>query len=112
VKHAILGDTIRNLVADVRWKVRGFPKAAAAATPAADASTPEGAPTPGPDASTAAATTADGEEPPIAPPSDAPWLEAMAELEARARRGGPGAIDRPDVDEPLDPRRAAGEEGE
>jgi predicted TIM-barrel fold metal-dependent hydrolase len=112
VKHAILGDTIRNLIADVRWKVRGFPKATAAATPAADGPTTDGAPTPAGPEGAASSTGTDAEQPGAGPPADAPWLEAMAELEARARRGGPGAIDRPDDDEPLDPHRAAGEEGE
>jgi predicted TIM-barrel fold metal-dependent hydrolase len=113
VKHAILGDTIRQLIGDVRWKVRGFPKATPAAAPPADAAAPDGeAPSTATDAAAAVSTTAVADEPGEAPPSDAPWLEAMAELESRARRGGPGAIDRPDEDEQLDSTRAPREEGE
>jgi len=112
VKHAILGDTIRALAANVRWPVRGFPKAPAAAATAeptgADEPTETGEPTQTPDVGPtldSGADTADA----------APWLAAMAELEARARRGGAGAIDRDadDTGEPgLDPRRAPGEEGQ
>lgn len=103
VKHAILGDTIRALVADVRWAVRGFAKAPPA--------TPEPTPPPGADVPGAAAP--EPVEALSAPLDHAPWLEAMAELEARARRGGSRAIDAtPDDEAMLDPHRAPGEEGE
>ncbi len=111
VKHAILGDTIRSLIADVRWPVRGFPKpklAPPSDTPDGESAEPQA---PG----EAAVPDAPAEPRHSAPPPtdpEQPWLAAMAELERRARHGGAGSID----DEPdtgaLDPHRAPGEEGE
>ena len=114
VKHAILGDTIRALVADVRWPVAAFPKKAKAKTEATRPTQPTG-PTDAaaPGEAEAPAEASDQGPTPTGDADAAPWLAAMAELEARVRRGGAGAIDREEPDAAgLDPHRAPGEEGE
>jgi hypothetical protein len=88
VKMAILGDTIHALIHDVRWPVRGFladAKADGAGAPDDSAGGEAAGPT---EEADQARRAADAES--------APWLEAMAELEARARS----------------PQRASDEEGE